>query len=86
MSPGELGGPGSAGSPAKHRGRPRDDALEEQVETHCTESMLQKCLGNGQAVDRGDFVPMIIPTAHIERIRALGYTEESNFQSTWIES
>ncbi len=49
MFPWELGGPDSAGWPAKRRGRPRDDAPDANVETHCMELMLQVCLGSGQA-------------------------------------
>jgi hypothetical protein len=48
MFPWELGGPDSAGWAARRRGRPRDDAPDAKVETHCTELMFQVCLGAGQ--------------------------------------
>jgi hypothetical protein len=44
------------GGPARRRERPRDDAPDAKVETHCMELMLQVCLGTGHADLSGDSV------------------------------
>jgi hypothetical protein len=56
MSPWGLGGPDSAGRTVRHRGRPRDGAPHAKVETHCTELMLQVCLGTSQELQSRDSV------------------------------
>ena len=49
FSPGSLVDLIQSGDPPGVVDRPRDDAPDAKVETHCTELMLQVCLGTGQA-------------------------------------
>ena len=49
LSPGRLADPIQPNGPPGVVNRPRDDAPDAKVETHCMELMLQVCLGTGQA-------------------------------------